>query len=276
MPYVSGYANILGNIGDIQNEGIEISLFATLVKTRNFNWKINANWSANKNILVKSNISFAKIGTYLSNEEGRNFNSYFMPIWAGVDPATGLGQWIDSSDKPNANYKAANPQFVGKPQPDGFGAVTNTFSYKNLQLSTQLYYQYGFKVYASADLTNDGQRPFSNQEKYALDRWQKPGDIASNPKRTINNSNGYQVSTRRLYNGDYIKLQNILLSYNIASNLPKRFPVSSLNIYIQANNLAIWTKAQGGDVSDANIQGFTGGASYPNQKTFSLGLNLSF
>ncbi|MEO8171732.1 MAG: SusC/RagA family TonB-linked outer membrane protein [Sediminibacterium sp.] len=276
LPLLSGYLNILGNIGDIENRGIELSFFAPIISIAPFKWTMSGNWSANQNKLVKANVVFSKVGTYLSNEEGRNFNSYYMPVWAGVDPATGLSRWIDTTGKPNSIYTAAKSQFVGKPQPDGFGSLTNTFHYRRFKLSAQLYYQYGFNVYASADLSNDGQRPFSNQSISALDRWQKPGDIATNPKRTLNNSDGYRVSTRRLYEGDYIRLQNISLSYELPEKLIKRIKGHSLMIYVQGNNLALWTKAKGPDVSEANIQGLIGGSAYPNQRTYSIGLNLSF
>jgi hypothetical protein len=276
VPYVTGAASVLGNIGDLRNKGMEISLDAAIIKTKNFSWSINSNWSTNKNVLVKSNISYTKAGTYLANVEGKNFNSFYMPIWAGVDPATGLGQWIDSTGKVTTNYAGTKPQYIGKPNPDGFGALTSDFRFKNFQLSARFYYQYGFKVYMNPDLLNDGARPYGNQVKEALDRWQKPGDIAANPKRTLNNAGGYQISTRRLFDGDYIRFQNIVLAYNLPGNICTRLHLNTLRLYLQADNLAIWTKAQGNDVSDANVQGFTGGSAYPNQRTFSLGINLNF
>jgi TonB-linked SusC/RagA family outer membrane protein len=276
IPLNSGAQTILGNIGDIQNKGMEISLNAAIIKTKNFGWSITGNWSTNKNILLKSNVKFTKIGTWLSNEEGRNFNSYYMPIWAGVDPATGLGQWYDTTGKASSTYKVAKPEFVGKPQPDGFGSVTNEFRFKNFQLSARFYYQYGFQVYASADYSNDGTLPFSNQSKAALDRWQKPGDVALNPKRTLYNNDGYQTSTRRLFDGDFIRFQNVLLSYNLSNAITKQLRLNALRVYVQVTNLAIWTKAPGSDISNANIQGFTGSPGYPDSKTYSLGLNVNF
>lgn len=274
IPLVSGYQSIYGNMGDMENKGIEISLSATIIKTKDFNWNINANWSKNQNRLVKSNIKLAQTGL-MANEEGRNFNSYYMPVWVGVDPSTGLGQWIDSTGKPNSDYNAAKLQFVGKPQPDGFGAITHSFTFKNIQLSAQFYYQYGFQLYGNADLINDGARPYANQAKEALNRWQKPGDVASNPKRTLFDYTTYQFSTRRLYDGDHIRLQNVAFAYNFSNKVIKLLHVNSLKVYAQANNVAVWAKARGEDASNADISGQTGSA-YPNSRTYTLGINLNF
>jgi hypothetical protein len=224
---------------------------------------------------LKANVPLAAVsGATLANEEGRNFNSFYMIRWAGVDPATGNAQWIDSTGKPNSNAGAAKKQFVGKPQPDGFGAVTSSFTYKNFSFSALFYYQYGFQIYNSYILANDGSIPYANQEKRALDRWQKPGDIAANPKRTLYNTASNYNSTRYLFDGDYIRLQNVSISYNFPGKITRRLGLSMLRVYAQGHNLALWTKYPGEDVGNTNVQGGQT-LSYANQRSFSLGLNVN-
>jgi hypothetical protein len=183
--------------------------------------------------------------------------------------------WIDSTGKPNTNYNAAKPSFVGKPQPDGFGSFTSTFTYKSFQLSALFYYQYGFQVYNTTQLTNDGGNGLANQDKRALNRWQKPGDIAANPKRVLYNSSSYLPSTRELYTGDYIRLQTLSLNYNFPQKITSLLRLSMLKLYAQAFNLAIWTKYPSGDIANVNPVGSTG-LNYPNQQSYSFGINLSF
>lgn len=278
LPLSTGYFSVLDNIGNIENKGVEISLSIDVVKGRNLSWNLNANWSANKNILVKANVPLATIiGGTLGNEEGRNFNSFYLVQWAGVNPANGVSQWLDAEGKVTSDYPSgrANRRFVGKPQPDGFGSITNTITFKNVQLSALLYYQYGFQIYNSDGLINDGLSPYMNQDKRALDRWQKYGDMATNPKRVLDNPNYNHYSTRYLFDGDFIRLQNVTLSYSFSQGIIDDLHIAALKIYAQAHNLKLWTKFPGEDVSNANLQGSTSLA-YPNQSSFSFGINLNF
>lgn len=280
LPMVSGFKSVQDNLGDIVNKGIEFSLSADLVKLKNFNWNLTANWSINRNKLVKANSRLPEIiqGTSgLANTEGQNFNSFYMPEWAGVDPATGDGMWVDSTGKPNTDYNAAKPQWVGKPQPDGFGSITNTFNYKGISLAFQLYYQYGFQIYGDPKLKNDGYYLFDNQERQALNRWQNPGDIAANPKRLLYNSTYSRISTRNLFDGDHVRLQTVLLGYNLPRNLVQRIHLGSLRVYVQGHNLGLWSvkKTSTQDISNVNVQGQLS-FQYPAAKTFSFGINASF
>lgn len=281
LPYTSGFTFVQDNLGDIVNSGLELSLSADLIKSKHFSWNLAANWSTNQNKLVKANsrVPMTVAGTDgLANEEGRNMNSYYMRVWAGVDPATGQGMWIDSTGKPNTNFSAAKPQWVGKPQPDGFGAITNTFNYQGISFSFQLYYQHGFQVYnADPKLMNDGATLFDNQEKSALNRWQKPGDIAANPQRLMNNLVYYQVSTRNLFDGDHIRLQTVLLSYNMPRKFIEPLHLTSLRVYAQGYNFGLWSTKRPGtqDIGNVNVQGLLT-FQYPQPKSFSIGINASF
>lgn len=281
LPTNSGFLSVKDNLGDMVNKGIEISLAVNIIKSKGFAWNVNANWSTNQNKLVKANSRLpATVGgvSGLANGEGRSFNSFYMRKWAGVDPLTGQGMWIDSTGKPNVNYNAALPQWVGKPQPDGFGALTNTFNIKDISFSFQLYYQYGFQVYNDdPKLMNDGFSLYDNQEKAALNRWQKPGDVAANPKRLRDNPIYSRTSTRNLFDGDYIRLQNVMLAYKLPMSFVKQLHISSLRIFAQGYNLALWSTKRPGtqDISNVNVQGQLA-FQYPITRSFSFGVNASF
>ncbi|OQP58195.1 hypothetical protein A3860_07675 [Niastella vici] len=277
LAFVTGFSSYLSNIGDMENKGVELSLSTVIIRTKDFRWNLAANWSTNKNKLVKANVPLASVGsTLLGNEEGRNFNSFYMKRWAGVNEADGKPMWIDSTGTPNTNINAAKKEFAGKPQPDAFGAVTNTFFYKDFELSAILYYQYGFQIYESDPLLNDGQVPYINQKKDALNRWQKTGDNAKNPRRVLNNIDGGSgISTRYLFNGDYIRLSNVSLAYYVPKRISDRLRLNRLKVYVQGNNLALWTKYPALDPGNSNTNGSNLFA-YPNQRSFSFGLNLNF
>jgi TonB-linked SusC/RagA family outer membrane protein len=281
LPSVSGSDRVLANIGDMENSGYELSVSGVIIQKKGFRWNFNTNWSSNQNKLIKANVPLTTIsGGMLANEEGRNFNSFYMPVWAGVNPADGKPQWIDANGNPTSTYANAKKEFVGKPQPDGYGAVTNVFKYKDLELSAQLYYQYGSKIFdatLSRPLLTDGRFPYNNQVKGALDYWKKPGDISANPRRLLNNTSdgGTNVSTRYLSKGDYMRLQNITLGYSLPKTLLTQLHLMAVKVYLQGHNLATITRFPGPDPDNASVGGSTAFA-YPNQRSFSAGVNVSF
>ncbi|AEV99040.1 hypothetical protein A4D02_10805 [Niastella koreensis] len=278
LPLATGFQNERNNLGDMENKGVELSLFADIIKCRNFQWSINANWSTNKNVLTKANVQQFSSSGVLLNKVGKNFNSFYMLRWAGVNPDNGSAQWLDSAGNIISTYSSAakDKVYVGKPQPDGFGAITHNITYKNFQISAIFYYQYGFQVYdnSGVNLTNDGSLALLNQDKRALDRWRKPGDEALNPKRFLNNTNPAKQSTRFLFNGDYIRLQTLTLGYTIPVQIAHRLNLNSVRAYVSGYNMAVWTKYPGGDISNTNAVG-QNGFSYPNQKSWSFGLNIN-
>lgn len=291
----TGYSSFRTNIGNLKNTGLELSFSASIIKTKNFQWNLNANWSKNKNRLIKSafpletssgtNPQNVNSNSITVNAPGKNYNSFYLVQWAGVDSENGKPLWVDSTGKLSSIWTAAKPEFVGKSQPDGFGSVSQSFSWKSLTLNMMFNYQYGFQVYADATnnpLANDGLDPFINQGKSALDRWQKPGDIANNPRRLLFgkiagvSDNSTANSTRYLIDGDFIRLANVSLTYQIPRLLLERVKLSSANIYLQGSNLATWTKFSGRqDPENASALGRISSV-YPLQRAWSLGVNLNF
>ena len=285
IPYATGFYDIQRNIGDINNKGIELSISSDVFRTANFTWNVNATWSKNENVLVRSFYPVEKVtGTPLANGTDKNYNSFYIPVWAGVNAQDGTPQWVDTAGKISSDYGAAGYQFVGKPQPDGFGSVTNTFSYKGLELGVMVNYQYGFKLFnndASTFGVNDGADPYLNQSTAALNRWTKPGDVAANPRRLLFgkfngiSDKGTSMSTRYLYDGDFIRLSNVSLAYSLPKSLLSRINVHALKVYVQGYNLATWTKYSGQDPESSSATGL-GLSIYPLQRSFSAGINVSF
>ncbi|UPK68067.1 TonB-dependent receptor [Chitinophaga filiformis] len=274
----SGYNSVIDNIGKMSNKGIEVGLSVDVIKSKDFSWRLAGNWSTNKNKLVKANQALAVNGK-LIDKEGENYNSFYLVRWAGVNPDNGKPTWYDISGKVTETYSLNDRVIVGKPQPDGFGSLSTTIDYKRFQLSSLAVYQYGFQVFdvSGVTLLNDGVTfSYINQSKKALDRWQKPGDIAMNPRRVLNNvDGGNRNSTRYLYDGDFIRLKNISLSYAFGEQLLSKLKVRQLRVYANAYNVALWTKYKGLDPENVGALG-DGNASYPQSRSYSLGLDLTF
>jgi TonB-linked SusC/RagA family outer membrane protein len=282
LPLATGFNTSISNIGDIKNTGIELSLTVIALSKRDFKWVVNANWSRNTNKLVRSFYPMVMSEGGVVNQVGHEYNSFYLPLWAGVNPTNGRPMWIDSLGKKTEDYYAAKAQYIGKTQPDGFGSFTNSFSWRGIELSAMLYYQYGSKVlYNGSFLQNDGQSPYFNQSTGALKRWRKSGDVAPNPRRLLNSTNGTEYdmgnspSTRYLFDGNFIRLSNVSLAYSLRKKDLNKFHLEGLSVFIQAHNLALWTKYSGDDPENVSVYG-GGNFLYPQQRSFSLGLNATF
>ncbi|WP_316789320.1 SusC/RagA family TonB-linked outer membrane protein [Pedobacter frigoris] len=279
LPSISGFSYVSENIGDVNNKGLEVSISGDVIKLSAFRWNMGVTWSINKNILTKAYVPLITLtsGT-LANEVGRNMNSFYLREWAGANPQDGKPQWIGINGLPTSNSSLARRSFVGKPQPDGYGGLTNNLSYRGLQLTAQFYYQYGssFLNDKLRTLANDGSIPYINQSLSAFNYWKKPGDVSNNPRRMLNNTDsGNLISTRYLFDADYLKLSNVSLAYTFQHPILDKIKLRQLKVYVQGDNLAIWTKASDQDPDNANVTGGIG-SPYPNQRTFSLGLQANF
>jgi TonB-linked SusC/RagA family outer membrane protein len=281
MASTGGYNEYFANIGDIRNSGLELSVFAQVVQSRNFSWSITANWSRNSNKLTKSYYPETAMGGTI-NKVGEEYNSYYGPVWNGVNTQTGRPQWLDSSKNFTDDYSRAPFQIMGKAQPDGTGSVIHAFSYKEFSLSAMLYYSYGSTISGRPELQNDGLFPYVNQSIAALNHWRNPGDNSPNPRRLfrsgfggVREDVGTYPSSRYYFDGDFIRLSNVQLGYRFPALLLKKWHVESLRVFVQASNLALWTKYSGSDPE--NINAFGGaGVLYPQARTYSLGIDVSF
>lgn len=277
LPSASGYSTVIENIGDLKNRGIELSLSADLISAKDFKWNLRVNWSKNSNKLTKANVPFSAEFNII-NKVGEPYNSFYLKKWAGVNQIDGKPLWVDSTEAHSSIYSAALPNVVGKTNPDGFGSIIHTWQYRNFELTVFFYYQYGYQIYdqALANLLNDGNRPYSNSAKQALDRWQKPGDVTKNPRNVLNNTdNGSMASTRYLFDGDYIRLRNISASFLFPKAIVQRLKVDNLKVSVQANNVALWSKYDYGDPDNAGYVGEVPFA-YPQARSYSLTLNVGF
>lgn len=239
-----GFSTIIENFGSLSNKGQEITINATPVQTRDFAWDISLNVTHNKNAMGKLPQPVIVNGQFYV-AKGNDINTWYMREWAGVDPATGNPLWYTDSSKKatTSNYNAAARIHDGKSaNPKYYGGLTNTFTFKGISLSADLYYNYGNYVWDQwAFYLSDEVSP--TYGKYGLDmrRWQKPGDKTNVPKLIYNSANfSSSTSTRFLYKGDYIRLRNITLGYSLPGAIAKTMHLNSLRIYVRATNL--WTK----------------------------------
>jgi TonB-linked SusC/RagA family outer membrane protein len=235
----------LTNVGSMYNKGIEITLGGRPVVTKEFVWQSNFTFSHNTNRVTELyNHAPISQNTRFNITEGHDIYEFYTRLWAGVDPANGDPLWYtdDTKSTKTNNSNLAKLSLTGKSAtPKYYGAFSNTFSYKGVSLQAELFYNFGNYIYSTWEnylASNGAYVGNMNQLSSQLNAWQKPGDITNVPAIVYGgNKNSNRPSTRYLYKGDYIRLRNIELGYNLPSSILKRADISNVHIYVRGTNL---------------------------------------
>jgi TonB-linked SusC/RagA family outer membrane protein len=276
--------NIPTNIGAMYNKGIELSITATPIKTKDFNWTTNFNLTTNKNEVTALAPGLTEILSTTSSLELVNRTIVGKPVgmlWlvrsGGVDPATGRRILLNKNgDKvlyqfyvPAGQFQWSNPDLtqykengvavgitqakdgmmVGNTNPKQYGGWDNTFRYKDFELNVLLTYQLGFYVYYGTNAGLHDQR-FWNNAIDVLKAWSKPGDITTVPKPVyldnISNGSGLPMDYN-MFKGNFVKVKNLGLSYYLPATILSKVKISSARVYLSGQNLHIFTKYPGPD-----------------------------
>ena len=152
-------------------------------------------------------------------------------------------------------------------------------TWKDIDFSFQLNYQFGRKVYGS-HLRYDEQIGGSYGENFTeyvyKNRWQKPGDVTDVPQLVAFGESG-KHSSRYLMNGNFVKLRNITLGYTLPTELTSKAYISRLRVYVQADNLLTWAASnyRGFDPSSVGADGVQWW-NFPQSRNIVFGANVSF
>jgi hypothetical protein len=252
--------------------------------TREFKWSIAANVAYNKNTVLDIGGQIIEGGFGLTQRavEGKPIGEFYGQKFIGVDPETGDAQFLGEDGKPTTDFDAAARVTLGNSNPDWTGGLTNTFSYKNFDLSFFFMFVNGNKVYNAAGVyQSDGfYNGFDNQTTDIINAWQKPGDITNVPRIGYFYATGYQYSSRYLFNGSYIRLKNASISYNLPATFVKRMHLNSARIYVAGYNLLTFTDYPGDpEVNTETLANIGGGQDFytiPQARTVTFGLNIKF
>lgn len=297
IPYTSGYSLVTRNVGSVRNRGIEVNL-TTKNLTGVFTWETTFNLAVNRNRVLKLNkgedIAYSSL-QWIS--EGRDLYSWHMRKWAGVDPANGDPLWekitTDANGKPVVTttnvYNDATLQYIGTASPDLTGGITNRFAYKGFTLSAFFNFVSGNLAYEEG-LVNDGSEPTSNARRLMSNekRWEKPGDIATEPKAIYGgNLNSDKESSRFLKSGSYLRLRNVTLGYELPETLLRRARIATARLFISADNWWTLTRFPGMD-PEMGLRPYTplsgdsgnnfqqSSTKYPLARKILFGINIGF
>jgi len=171
---------------------------------------------------------------------------------------------------------AADRQFIGNPNPNFSFGVTNTFNYKNFDLSFFIQGVQGNDVYnLNRYITESALYSTTNGTTRILSRWTGP-NTSNDVPRAINGdpNNNLRVSTHYIEDGSYVRLKNLTFGYTLPRSVMNRITATQIRLYFTAQNLATLTKYTGYD-PEVSASGVDLGI-YPQTRVFMGGLNIGF
>jgi TonB-linked SusC/RagA family outer membrane protein len=282
LPPTVGLSPATRNVGEMENRGIEVTLNAIPVQTKDFNWTIDFNFAHNVNKVTKlPNGNDIADGVFIIRQ-GVAYRTYFQRVYAGVDPNNGDPLWYTDSTRKSttSTYPPAGArQLYGNALPKFFGSFTNGLTFKGISFDIQLYYNFGNYVYDTwgGYYLGAGFGATFNKVERVLNRWQKPGDVTDIPKYIENGNKSFQSgSTFWMNKGDFIRIRNIQVGYTLPKQLVSRANISNIFFYVRGTNVWTWVKDQHlpfdpeqGTTSSTNLNVFI-------PKSVTVGLNLAF
>jgi len=269
----SGFQSITNNLGKLRNRGIEVTLNATLIRSKSFSWTLDANYAHNENKLLDQNGQDENASGVQINKVGFPINSIYVVRYAGVDPQTGEALYYKKDSKTTTNlYDPADRSVIGPTDPPHFGGFSTTLNFKGIDLNVLFSYAFGNYIFNNDRINvEDPIYWYSGLARSMLREWQKPGDITDIPS-AFNDFQG--ETTRFVEKGDFLRLRNVTIGYNLPKSVLDKVKIRSVRVFAQGQNMFVWHNFLGYDPEVLN--GFLGGSQYPQLKTVTFGLSVGF
>ncbi len=304
------------NAGGITNNGFDFTLNSRNIASTDFKWNTALTFSKyNNKVTSLANglpyiiqaygstsipITRTVVGGPLGEFYGYRVKGIFKtdaqlrsaPIQFGNtvsnDPSKGAKQtWLGDVQYVDLNHDnvidSKDQESLGSPQPKFTFGLTNNFSYKAFDLSIFLQGSYGGHILSMADriltaMTSLYQNQLASQAGF----WtpQNPGSNIPAPRASSDNSN-ILISDRYIFDGSYVRIQNINFGYTFSSGFIKKVRLSKLKLYVSAQNLYTFTKYDGYDpeIGLQNQNPLYSGVDigrYPSARVFTFGVNAEF
>lgn len=282
------YSEMWANVGDISNKGVEITINAVPVQTKDFTWSTTLNLSHNKNkVESMSNSEYTvnfidmadpNINSYSGQHvqrlmEGAPIGQFYLWEWAGYDE-NGMSIFNDYDEEGNLVGTTDAPddgdrRMAGSAQPKLTYGWNNDLTWKKWTLSAFFQGVAGNKIFNATRATYSDPSLLSSFGKNIL------SEVAT--EQHANDSRAQAPSTRYLENGSYLRLSTLTLAYNFGKlgNY-----VNNLRVYATCNNVFTLTGYKGID-PEVNLGGLEPGmdmrySNYPRTRSFMVGVNMNF
>ena len=299
VPWYFGYYNpeILTNVGEINNKGIDIALYTKNIIKKDFSWGSNLIFSHNKTTVASlingadwfGNAApsyFSVDRTYILRE-GEEVGLFWGYDYAGVyqggeipggmalipasydgdgNPIPGEPLFRDLADEDgnvDGTIDSDDRTIIGNPNPDFSWGFTNNFTYRNWDLNIFFQGSHGGEIFNMTNVQlNNGDA--NTTYDYYENAWTPTNTNTDDPR--VGNSSFREISSRFVEDGSYVRLKNVSLGYNFPKHLIAKLRLEKLRLSVSAQNLLTFTKYSGLD-PEVNYYGADGGTSGNNTAT---------
>ena len=324
LPWTSGFWDISNeNVGTMENRGLELAL-STRNLTGAFKWTTDFNISFNRNKITSlpvngeagSDLVFelpdaygaeGPFSIYRVGESVGNFYGYqYLGVYArdedvptaANDPEDAIDDFYEKGVRGgdpifldvNGDYNYSRQDdrvLIGNALPKHTGGITNSFSYKGVDLSVFLNWSYGNDIYNMTRAALTGMIDDYNQSTEVLSRWRNQGDVTNMPRalygsNSVSGAAATDASSRYIEDGSFLRVRNVTLGYNLPAALVNRIRLNAVRVYATAQNLYTFTNYSGLDPENQNTGGGlipTLGVDYltqPQPRVYTVGLNIGF
>ncbi|MGM9767650.1 MAG: SusC/RagA family TonB-linked outer membrane protein [Candidatus Cryptobacteroides sp.] len=295
VPYTTGYSTSWTNLGKIRNRGFEITLTSHNIDHPEFQWDTDFIFSTNKIVVVDINGETIDLGNNARAVEGMPWGSFFVLNRIGTWGLDEVEEASKYGKKPgDLKYEDVNKdyviddkdrQYMGSGTPKGEFSMVNTFNWKGFSLMVDIGAQYGAKVMNITTTMMENRQLYSNSMKSVLDAWtpEHQNTLIAAIRRPSDAYFGEnEKDSRMIYSGDFIRIRNIMLSYDFKHSVLKNVKfVKGLMLGVIVENPYVFTKYPGYDPEVGAFGNVNTGSgidfySYPKPMTVSGNLKITF
>ena len=273
VPESMGSRGYYGNMGDVRNSGVELSLSGDVIRTKDVTWTLYGNLAHNKNKILslprskwvdEENNVRGFMESSLWYEEGGSMYTAFRAKYAGVDENGKALYYVDSklggkTDRPGKNMDATTTDFnsatlydCGTMMPKVFGGFGTTLNLYGFDISATFDYQIGGQAYDShyASLMSpatSADQAGRNYHKDVLNSWSPNNTSSTLPRFQYGDDYTAAASDRFLTNASYLNFQSFTVGYTLPRHITQKININKARVYCSGENLVYWSARKGFD-----------------------------
>ncbi len=293
LPVVSGFPEVLSNVGKTRNKGIELSLNTLNINTKDFQWTTDLVLSSNKEEIVELyNGKNDDIGSkwFIGNPINVHYDYEKIGIWqntpedlAEIEKYAVNGTVFEPGDiklkDQNGDYKITDEdkKILGNPRPKLVASMVNTLNYKGFDFSVFLYASFGAMLY------NDiyAMEHCGRNGGVKVDYWTPNNPTNAYPRPSIDEERPVYITSTYYEKADYLRVKTLTLGYTLPKEISKKFMAEKFRVYLTAQNPFIFTNYTGIDPEAAKVDsagnpvGGGSGFGTPSISSWIFGVNLT-
>ena len=245
----TGVTTAKGNMGEMQNRGVEFQLDGYIFRTNDFYWRLGTTGYMNRNKITKINKALEEINK--DNQENAGLYDYPLPQYAegesvtalklvrsaGIDPATGKEVYIKRNGERTFVYDPADKVLIGDTEPKYTGTFSTNIYWKGFSLYALFNFRLGAWVYNTTRSTKvEGADPRYNADQRVFDdRWKKPGDVAT--YKDIADTSTPKQTDRFAEEENTLTLGSLNLSYEFSDKVCRKLHLRNLRTGINFTDI---------------------------------------